>query len=452
MGGSGLGGSFRSGGVTGGGAAFRGTGGTVGSFRSGGFTPGAPGNWRGGRGRWGYGGGWGWGYGVGLGYWGLNPYWYGGFPFWYDTLGYGAYVNPYYTNMADYGGYDYGVPIQQSQNPNPNQGPEDNDYFAQARAAFYAGNYPESLRNIEHAAIDMPTSQDVHQFHALVFFALGDYSKAAAVAHTVLDTGPGWNWSVLQSFYPSPDVYTQQLRNLEHSISEHGDQAALRFLLGYEYLMLGHFQAAHRQFEKVVALEPRDTLAKNILNGVRTAPGVKTDALRPSGGGQPVGAPTGASQPGGQPVITPQTNVIPQTSGPPKDLPQDAPQGLGQPSTANTRGPTPVDPGPAPAGPGPTVGNAGTSAIVGNWKSSPEPGVTVEARFQPDKHFTWKFTEGGQGTTFTGTYVQQGDDLILTRDQDGQKMEGTVTTNDKGGFKFRLKNADPNDLGLQFSK
>jgi hypothetical protein len=423
------------------GAAFRGTGGTVGSFRSGGFTPGAPGNWRGGGGRWGYGGGWGWGYGVGLGYWGLNPYWYGGFPFWYDTIGSGAYLNPYYTNMSDYGGYDYGVPIQQSQNPNPSQGPEDNDYFAQARAAFYAGNYQESLRNIEHAAIDMPTSQDVHQFHALVFFALGDFQKAAAVAHTVLDTGPGWNWSVLQSFYPSPDVYTQQLRGLEHNLGEHGDQAALRFLLGYEYLMLGHFNAAHRQFERVVALEPRDTLAKNILNGVRNAPGVKTDALRSPGGSQPLGTPTGSGQPVGQPVTTPPTNVIPQTTGlVPKDLPQDAPQG----ATAGTRGPTPVD--------GPSAGNSGASALIGSWKSSPEPGVTVETSFQPDKHFSWKFTEGGQSSTFTGTYVQQGGDLILTRDQDGQKMEGTLTMNDKGGFKFRLKNAEANDLGLDFSK
>jgi hypothetical protein len=78
--------------------------------------------------------------------------------------------------------------------------------------------------------------------------------------------------------------------------------------------------------------------------------------------------------------------------------------------------------------------------------------VTVEASFQPDKHFTWKFNEGGQNTTFSGTYVQQGNDLVLTRDQDGQKMEGTLTMNDKGGFKFRLKNADPSDLGLEFSK
>ncbi len=130
----------------------------------------------------------------------------------------------------------------------------------------------------------MPRNEDIHQFHALVYLALGDYPKAAAVAHTVLDMGPGWNWSVVQSFYPSPDIYTQQLRALEHSITEHGDQASTRFLLGYEYLMLGHFKAADRQFQRVVALEPRDTLAKNILNGLEQRPG--RQGQRTAGNGQ----------------------------------------------------------------------------------------------------------------------------------------------------------------------
>ena len=286
----GVGGFSRGGGSFSGGSGYRGfSGSTAGASR---FTPNNPGSgaWRGNwnnYGRWGD-GGWGYGWGIGLGYWGFGgPFWYGGWPFWYPTLGYGVYSNPYYTNATDYGGYDYGVPIQQNgpQNAQPNpEGAPDNQYFAEARAAFYAGNYPEALRNIEHAAIDQPTNEDIHQFHSLVFFALGDYQKAAAVAHTVLDRGPGWNWSVVQSFYQSPDTYTQQLRKLEHYITEHPDQASTRFLLGYEYLTLGHYQAADRQLKKVVALEPKDVLAKNILNGLDHAPGVMPN--RNAGHGQ----------------------------------------------------------------------------------------------------------------------------------------------------------------------
>ena len=91
-------------------------------------------------------------------------------------------------------------------------------------------------------------------------------------------------------------------------------------------------------------------------------------------------------------------------------------------------------------------------AITGSWKASPAPGVTIQVTLQPDKHFSWKFSENGQNNDFTGTYTQQGNELILTRDQDGQKMDGVVTMNDNGGFRFRLKNTDPNDVGLEFAK
>ena len=31
-------------------------------------------------------------------------------------------------------------------------------------------------------------------------------------------------------------------------------------------------------------------------------------------------------------------------------------------------------------------------------------------------------------------------------------MDGVITMNQNGGFGFRLKNTDPNDVGLQFKK
>ena len=153
----------------------------------------------------------GWGYWLGGNYWGFGyPWWYGGFPFWYATLGYGNYWNPYYdTNPYDYGNYDYGVPLAEESAPGT---PAEDQYFSAARAAFFAENYPQALTDIDHAIVDEPTNQDVHEFHALVLFAMGQYQKAAAVAHTVLDAGPGWDWSILQSLYPSVDVYTRQLR------------------------------------------------------------------------------------------------------------------------------------------------------------------------------------------------------------------------------------------------
>ncbi|HEV7999349.1 MAG TPA: tetratricopeptide repeat protein [Planctomycetaceae bacterium] len=456
-GGRGMGGGGMSRGVQGGGA-FRGVpGGGNGNFSRGtNFNRGSVNNWnRNGNWNWNRGGnwnrwngGWGWGWAIGPAYWGFgSPYWYGGYPFWYDTLAAGAYVNPYYTNAYDYGGYDYGVPIQQNQPSQNDPGSDDDPHFAAARAAFYAGNYQEALREATLAVADMPTSDAIHEFHGLVLFALGDYQKAAAVAHTTLDAGPGWNWSIVQSLYPSADVYTQQLRNLEHSISERPDQAATRFLLGYEYLMLGHLKAARRQFDRVVALEPRDTLAKNIVAGLARAPGV-TGQDQPQGPTNNSGGPVGPLK-GGAFMPTGPANG-PQ--GPGNQGPVN--QGLGNqgpagPDNANSGPATPPGP-PQPADPG-TAGPAAAS-LAGTWKSSPAPGVTIEATLKPDKHFTWKFSEGGQAKSFTGTYTQQGDNLVLTRDEDGQKMDGTITMNGDKGFRFRLRNTDPADPGLDFAK
>ena len=200
-----------------------------------------------------------WGFG-----WGFGPWW------WWGGLGYGlyggyggyggGYDNPYYTDSYLSGGYDYGQPLPETATTS-----EDDAAFSQARADFYAGNYRKALLDIQPALQEMSGSLDVHEFHALIYFALGNYYQAAAVAHTVLEAGPGWNWNTLQSFYSSPEAYTQQLRALEHNVGEHPKDAAAQFLLGYQYAMLGHLKAASHQFASVVSLEPRDKLSAAIL-------------------------------------------------------------------------------------------------------------------------------------------------------------------------------------------
>ena len=298
--------------------------------------------------------------------------------------------------------------------------------FCRVEGRVFCRQLPGSSADIEHAIVDMPGNPDVHQFHSLIFFAMGDYQRAAAIAHTVLESGPGWDWSVLQSFYPSPEVYTQQLRALEHYITEHGDQAATRFLLGYQYMMLNHLSAARRQLERVVALEPRDKLAANILTGLNSAPGAKPQGLpgaMPSTGG-----------PSGMPSTPPTPPGGPSAGG--------NPQGTG---TANQVPTLPAPPS-LPAGP-----SAGGGALTGTFTSSPAPDVKIELTLQPDKNFSWKFTQGGQAQSFDGTYVREGDSLVLTR-KDGEKMDGTLKMRGDNSFQFRLKNTDPNDPGLEFGK
>jgi tetratricopeptide (TPR) repeat protein len=252
--------------------------------------------------------------------------------------------------------------------------------------------------DIDQAVRNMPGNPDVHAFRALIYFALGDFERSAAVAHDLLEAGPGWDWQILESLYPTPDVYTQQLRALEHYVGEHRTNAASRFLLAYHYLMLGHLPAAQRQLAQVVSLEPRDKLAAAILATLKQGPNP--------------GAGTANAPPG-----VPSANTQPQNGGP------------------KPAGP-PVDP----------------KALVGTWKATPVPEVTIEARLEPDGHFVWTTAaQGGQSQSFTGTYTVQKDAMILTR-TDGEKMDGTVTLKGTNGFNFKLKNTPPQDPGLQFAK
>jgi len=424
FGGGGFGGGYRGGGFEGGGfqgnwgSGYRGGfgGERVGGFESGNMgsfsrgatmsrTPVSPG-WRGGqmhgdrfdrfrRGE--FGGFGGWGYWLADDYWGFDsPWWYGGFPFWYSELAGSDYSNPYYDmNPADYGNYDYGAPIQQV---STESSPEEDPSITAAREAFTAGNYQQALASISQAIAANPRNQDVHELHALVLFALGDYQRAAAVAHDVLNAGPGWDWTILQSFYPSVDVYKQQLRALEHYVSEHSSQAAPRFLLAYQYLMLGHWDAADRQFGHVAQLEPRDRLSQNILAGLNRALGK---------GSASTAAATGPNSEKGE--VTPTSGAGEKTS--------------------------PLS----------------EQGLAGSWASRPTPSVTIQLTLRPDHTFTWAVNQSGQTPTFTGQYQLQSDNLVLTR-EDGQKMDGTLTRQESGTFHFQLKNSGPNDPGLEFAK
>jgi tetratricopeptide (TPR) repeat protein len=230
-------------------------------------------------------------------------------------------------------------------------GTRDDASFSQARTDFIAGNYRQAELDIAQAIQQMPGNVDVHEFNALILFAMGDYDRAAAVAHTVLEAGPGWDWSILQTFYGSPDVYTAQLRALEHYVGDHASaDAGARFLLAYHYLMLGHMKAADHQLARVVAMEPKDKLSANMLAALNNAPGIKAET----------------------------TNTTPPPTPP-----------VGPPLAADQ--------------------------LHGRWKASPMPGVTIETMFQPDGHFTWTATEAGQTQTFTGTYSLQNDRLMFTR-------------------------------------
>jgi tetratricopeptide (TPR) repeat protein len=350
---------------------------------------------------WGYGGwgypswGWGWGgYGLGLLGWGLAGWALGSMLY---NWGYANYYNPYY---GGYGGapvvvasvpYDYTQPIDTQSTP-PAHDVTDAAIatFGSARQAFLAGDYNQALRLVDQAIRQMPHDATLHEFRALVLFALGQYDQAAISLYAVLAVGPGWDWTTLISLYPNVDVYTSQLRALEQYCNANPNSAAARFVLAYHYLTQGHTSAAVDQLRQAVKLQPKDRISAELLQQLT----------------QP--APTTATGP-----------------------PAPAELGAEQPPAA----PAPVKEG----------------SLIGTWTAKPSSDTTITLTIDKDGRFTWKVADKGPPHQFIGESTY-GNDLLTLAQSQGPPMVGKLTWRDENHFNFKILGAGPDDPGLDFSK
>lgn len=141
--------------------------------------------------------------------------------------------------------------------------------FDDARAAFMDSDYETALQRIDEAIELLPSDATLHEFRALCLFAMQDYQEAAATIYAVLSAGPGWNWETLASLYRSTSTHTQQLRALEAHVRQNPDDAAAAFLLAYQYMTMGHLDAAIREWERVARLLPEDQLTAQLLEAFR---------------------------------------------------------------------------------------------------------------------------------------------------------------------------------------
>src|SRR5205823_4577340 len=133
--------------------------------------------------------------------------------------------------------YDYSQPI------NPESAPPAAEVaapalakFEAARAAFRNGDYAGALRGVDEALKVLPNDATLHEFRALVLFAVGKYDLAAGPLYAVLNVGPGWDWTTMAGLYPTIDVYTAQLRKLEAFVAANQSSTSGRFVLAYHYL------------------------------------------------------------------------------------------------------------------------------------------------------------------------------------------------------------------------
>jgi tetratricopeptide (TPR) repeat protein len=287
--------------------------------------------------------------------------------------------------------YDYAQPLNVDAPPPSQQVAQSSvEVFDQARGAFQAGDYPQALQLTDAALAKLPNDPAMHEFRALVLFALGRYDQAAAVLYSVLAVSPGWDWATMAGLYTDINTYTTQLRALEAYVSTRPDSASGHFVLGYHYLTAGHEDAAVRELKEVVRIKPSDRLSQAILA-----------------------------------QLSPQS--APSTTTPP------------------------ADPSP-PAAPTAVAADLTPGDLTGSWKAQPAEGTTIALAIGSDNKFTWSVTEKGKTQSFGGATTFANGILTLAREDDAGALVGKVSSPGPGQFTFRLLGGPPGDPGLAFRK
>jgi hypothetical protein len=143
--------------------------------------------------------------------------------------------------------------------------------FRSAARAFRAHNPTAALFRINRALQARAGDRDLLQLRSLVFFALADDHAAARDAMVVLADGDVWDWPTVRSLYRSGEEYSAQLRALEKRAGAEPKAADRRLLAAYHYLMLGHTDAAKRQFERAAAIDPQNEVARRLARELQAA-------------------------------------------------------------------------------------------------------------------------------------------------------------------------------------
>jgi tetratricopeptide (TPR) repeat protein len=284
--------------------------------------------------------------------------------------------------------------------------------FDAAREAFKSGDYPRALDLADQSLKQAPNDPVLHEFRALVLFALKRYDEAAAALYAVMSVGPGWDWTTLISLYADPETYTQQLRALEDYCTQNRNSASARFVLAYQYLTEGFPDDAIRQLQNVVALQPKDRLSAQLLQQLERKDQTQAGAQPAAGGAHPPAADSLAE-------YGPRAAATPQPVAPAADASASAKPGN----------------------------------LTGSWIAQPAPDTSISLVFPDQGHFTWTVTRQGKGQAFNGTNTYDNGILTMVQDQNKNNvMVGSITWKDDDHFTFKVMGGGPEDPGLAFTK
>lgn len=314
--------------------------------------------------------------------------------------GYQTYSNPYPAQpvQSSKGGqvtYSQPITVVAAQTA-----PEDDDaskmteqsesHIAESQDAFKQADYLRALEAANKAVGEAPGDGALHEYRALVLFALGKYSEAAGVLNPVLAGGPGWDWTTMIRLYNSQETYMSQLQSLEQYSAAKPDAADAHFLLGYHYMVCGHLDRANTEFAAASKLQPADSVSAQ-LRDLTKASTNSDEEDRPDDGAE---------------------------------TPAEAP-----PATE----PVPLE------------------KLTGTWVSDKGAQGTVTLAFKDDGKFIWTFSNAGKSNEFGGEYSMN-DNGLLVLDAEESQMVASVELPQDSQLKFVLAGGPPGDPGLVFSR
>ena len=258
-----------------------------------------------------------------------------------------------------------------------------------ARAAFQAADYVGAATAVEEAISHTPGDPVLHEFRGLTLFALGRYEDAAGVLHSVLASGPGWDWDTLIGFYGDPEGYTEQFRRLEDYVLGNSEAPAPHLLLGYHYMVGGSLPEAYEMFDRVATLQPKDTVSRQLRALLAES----------------------------APESSPELEV-------------------------STEAPAPME-----ADKIPVV----AENLHGIWKAPSADGKAITLSLTSVGTFTWSLEGADKPEVLSGEWSIDEDGLLVLKDDDVQ-IVGDIALNKDGGLHFLLAGSPEDDPGLLFSK
>ena len=148
------------------------------------------------------------------------------------------------------------------------------DFANQGVASFQKADYEAAASGLRHAMIEDPGNPILLMELGMALFAMGKYEEATGAIQTGMHQLPPDDWGMVVThyadFYADPQDYTRHLQGLEQGVKAKPNDPSVRFLLGYHYGYLGFFKQSMEQLDKTIRIEPRDEMAKQLLNEIKS--------------------------------------------------------------------------------------------------------------------------------------------------------------------------------------